>query len=305
MIRPVLQDDAFVADVETARHSGPGPHVWWLGQSGYLVHLAGRSVLFDPYLSDSLTRKYAATDKPHVRMTELVVAPGRLTGISLVTSSHLHTDHLDAETLGPLVASNPGIRLLCPESQQMLSRTRSGLPDEQILGLEVPESGSVQAGEWDGIQFEAVPAAHESLDRDSKGHLLYLGFVVRWGGWTFYHSGDTVLYPGMEARLKGQGIDVAFLPINGRASERRVSGNLWGREAARLAWSIGARYVVPGHYELFEFNTATTDEFEAECRALGQGYRVLRAGERWSPLGHGSGPAPRMHCEGSTADGRR
>ena len=282
MIRPVLQDDAFVADVESARHSGSGPHVWWLGQSGYLVHLAGRSVLFDPYLSDSLTRKYAATEKPHVRMTERVVAPERLTGVSLVTSSHLHTDHLDAETLGPLVASNPGIRLLCPESQRTLSRTRSGLSDEQILGLDIPESGSGQTGEWDGIQFEAVPAAHESLDRDSKGHLLYLGFVVRWGGWTFYHSGDTVLYPGMEDRLKGMGIDVAFLPINGRDPERRVSGNLWGREGAWLGRAIGARYVVPGHYELFEFNTATTDEFEAECRASGQGYRILRAGERWS-----------------------
>ncbi len=291
MIRPVLQDDAFDTDVASARHSSPGPHVWWLGQSGYLVHLAGRSVLFDPYLSDSLTRKYAATDKPHVRMTELVVAPERLTGISLVTSSHLHTDHLDAETLGPLVASNPDIRMVCPESQRDLSRTRSGLPDAQILGLDVPEpgagqAGAAQSGEWDGIQFAAVPAAHESLQRDSGGHLLYLGFLVRWGGWTFYHSGDTVLYPGMEDRLKGQGIDVAFLPINGRAPERRVSGNLWGREAARLGRSIGARYVVPGHYELFEFNTATPDEFESECHTVGQEYRVLRAGERWTLPGH-------------------
>jgi L-ascorbate metabolism protein UlaG (beta-lactamase superfamily) len=296
MIQPFLQDDAFVADLESARQSGHGPHIWWLGQSGYLVHLAGRSVLFDPYLSDSLTRKYAATDKPHVRMTELVVAPDRLTGISLVTSSHLHTDHLDGETLMPLVAANPEIRLICPESQRALSRTRSGLADSRIVGLDVPSSdvgqiGSVSAGDWDGIQFEAVPAAHESLDRDSKGHLLYLGFIVRWGGWTFYHSGDTVLYPGMEARLKGQGIDIAFLPINGRAPERKVSGNLSGREAAQLAKAIGARYVVPGHYELFEFNTATPDEFEAECRALGQGYRIFRAGERWSPPEQGMDPA--------------
>ena len=29
----------------------------------------GRHLLLDPYLSDSLTKKYAATDKPHVRMT--------------------------------------------------------------------------------------------------------------------------------------------------------------------------------------------------------------------------------------------
>lgn len=287
MIRPVLQEDAFVADVEAARQSGPGPHVWWLGQSGYLVHAGGITVLFDPYLSDSLTRKYDSTDKPHVRVTELVVSPGRLTDVSLVTSSHLHTDHLDAETLQPLVAANPGIRLVCPESQRKLSRERSGLPDERILGLDVPEesitrnrSGSsvVDVG---GIRIEAIPAAHESLDRDREGRLLYLGFIIQWAGWTFYHSGDTVLYPGMEDRLRGKGVDVAFLPINGRAPERRVSGNLWGREAAQLAKAIGARVVVPGHYELFGFNTASPAEFQTECEALGQAYRILRAGERW------------------------
>ena len=31
----------------------------------------GKRVLIDPYLSDSLDKKYAATDKPHTRMSEL------------------------------------------------------------------------------------------------------------------------------------------------------------------------------------------------------------------------------------------
>jgi L-ascorbate metabolism protein UlaG (beta-lactamase superfamily) len=43
-----------------------------------------------------LTKKYAATDKPHTRMSELVVRPGLLKNVSIVTSSHNHTDHLDA-----------------------------------------------------------------------------------------------------------------------------------------------------------------------------------------------------------------
>jgi L-ascorbate metabolism protein UlaG (beta-lactamase superfamily) len=291
MIRPVLQEDAFVADVDAARSSASGPHVWWLGQSGYLVHLAGRSVVFDPYLSDSLTRKYAETDKPHVRMTERVVAPDRLTQIHLVTSSHLHTDHLDAETLRPMVTANPSIRLVCPESQRALSRERSGLADDRIVGLDVGFGASADGGadaiperaDIEGIRVEAVPAAHETLERDRHGRMLYLGFIVRWGGWSFYHSGDTIPYPGMETLLSGRGIDVAFLPINGRAPERRVAGNLWGGEAARLAKAIGARLVVPGHYGMFAFNTATTEAFEAECRALGQPYRVLKAGERWEP----------------------
>src|SRR5262245_42636508 len=99
MIKPFAQDDDFLADVETSRASLTELHIWWLGQSGFLVQWEGRHLLLDPYLSDSLTKKYANTDKPHIRMTERVVAPESLNFIDVVTSSHSHTDHLDAETL--------------------------------------------------------------------------------------------------------------------------------------------------------------------------------------------------------------
>ena len=79
--------------------------IWWLGQSGFLIQWNGSVLLFDPYLSDSLTKKYAETQKPHVRMSELVINPLLLNNIDIVTSSHNHTDHLDAETLIPLLRS--------------------------------------------------------------------------------------------------------------------------------------------------------------------------------------------------------
>jgi L-ascorbate metabolism protein UlaG (beta-lactamase superfamily) len=144
-------------------------------------------------------------------------------------------------------------------------------------------AGAPERHEAGGFRFRAVPAAHERLDRDAAGCLACLGFVVRFGGLAVYHSGDTVGYAGMEALLRDERVDVAFLPINGRAPERRVAGNLWGREAAELARGIGAKVAVPGHYEMFGFNTATPEEFAARCRELGQGYRILRAGERWTP----------------------
>ncbi|KAB2665341.1 MAG: MBL fold metallo-hydrolase [Verrucomicrobia bacterium] len=295
MIRPALQDDAFLADVAGVRAggAGPGPHLWWLGQSGFLLHADGRCLLLDPYLSDSLTRKYAATDKPHVRMTERVVDPARLDFIDVVTSSHAHTDHLDPDTLGPLAAANPGLVLVCPESIRETARQRSGLPPERIVGLDAGmASDGERIREVAGFGFTAVPAAHERLDRDAAGHLVCLGFVVRAGRRVIYHSGDTVRYEGMEERLAREGVDIALLPINGRAPERRVAGNLWGVEAADLATAIGARAVVPCHYDLFEFNTATPEAFASRCQSLGQGYRILRAGERWD-VGPSGWDAPR------------
>ena len=92
MIKPLLQDDALLADVDAAKSDRPNFRLWWLGQSGFLVQFNGRHALLDPYLSDSLTVKYAQTDKPHVRMTERVIAPERLGFVDVVTSSHGSTD---------------------------------------------------------------------------------------------------------------------------------------------------------------------------------------------------------------------
>jgi L-ascorbate metabolism protein UlaG (beta-lactamase superfamily) len=126
------------------------------------------------------------------------------------------------------------------------------------------------------FELTAVPAAHEQLAPE------FGGFVVSVGRFRIYHSGDTMLFPGLAERLRPFAVDLALLPINGRAPERRVAGNLDGLEAARLAHDIGARWVVPCHYEMFAFNTASPAPFAAECARIGQRCAVLRAGERWT-----------------------
>jgi L-ascorbate metabolism protein UlaG (beta-lactamase superfamily) len=278
MIEPALADDAFLADVAQARRQRDRLHLWWLGQSGFLIAQNGRCALLDPYLSDSLTHKYAGTDKPHVRMTRRVIDPRRLDFVSVVSSSHNHTDHLDAETIRPLLEVNPDLQIVIPEANRefVAKRLNPGAPG---LPMGVDDGLTVSAG---GFSFTGVPAAHETVERDEEGQCRFLGYIVRAGRWTIYHSGDTVLYDGMIDRLRQFEIDVALLPINGRAPERRVAGNLNGPEAAQLAHDIRARLVIPCHYDMFGFNTASPAVFFAECQRLGQPCRVLKAGERWT-----------------------
>jgi L-ascorbate metabolism protein UlaG (beta-lactamase superfamily) len=277
VIRPLLADDALLAAVAAA-DPGTGVVLWWLGQSGFLVKHSGGCLLLDPYLSDSLTKKYAQTDKPHVRLTARAVDPARLDCVNLVTSSHHHTDHLDAETISPLRRANPRMRLVIPEAHRSLAAERLGCPADWPEGMT-----DGQERQLCGVEMKAVLAAHESIERDPQGHPLYLGYVVRCGAVTLYHSGDTVPYEGQVEALRPLGIDLALLPINGRRPERRVAGNLWGREAAWLARQIGARLVIPCHYDMFAFNTEPPDEFLGACRELGQPCRVLQCGEplRW------------------------
>lgn len=75
-------------------------------------------------------------------------------------------------------------------------------------------------------------------------------------------------------------IDCALLPINGNVPARRVAGNLDGREAVELAQASGAQMVVPCHYDLFAFNTVSTQLFVDVAIERGQPYRVLQLGER-------------------------
>ena len=266
-----------MADVEISRANLTELHLWWLGQSGFLVQFEGHHLLLDPYLSDSLTKKYANTDKPHIRMTERVVAPEELDFIDVITSSHNHTDHLDAETLKPLLEANPKVELVIPEANREFVADRLGVVMELPLGLDAGKTVSLSI-----FRISGVPAAHEIVARDDAGRCKYLGYVIEIGPWTIYHSGDTVLYDGMVDTLRQWTIDVALLPINGRAPERRVAGNLNGVEAAKLAKDIGASVAIPCHFDMFEFNTSSPDDFVLTAQRLHQHYSVLQNGERWN-----------------------
>ena len=272
------KNEAFVSDVKTTLGADRGA-VWWLGQSGFLIVQDGRAIVLDPYLSDSLTQKYAQTDKPHVRMTERVIEPSILASpgcIDLITSSHNHTDHLDPETLLPLLDKNPESRLVIPAANRefVLDRIPSIKPDRL---LELDHEQTIEAGRY---RVTGIAAAHPTEEPDSAGRCKYLGYVIQCNGLMFYHSGDTLWHEPAISALRHFRIDVAFLPINGDLPQRRVAGNLDGPQAARLARAIGARLVVPCHYDMFEFNTASPQDFIRECTRIKQHFRVLRNGEK-------------------------
>jgi L-ascorbate metabolism protein UlaG (beta-lactamase superfamily) len=219
------------------------------------VKAASAYLLLDPYLSDSLTRKYAATETPHVRMTRRVVEPARLSFVDVVTASHAHTDHLDAETLRAIRPTT----LVCPAGIVDVARERAGV---EPRGVEESATADVAP-----FRLTAVPADH-------PGAKPAFGYVIECGEWRIYHSSDTLAFDGLGEMLRSFALDVAILPINGKV------GNMSGREAATVAHTAGARLAIPCHYEMFEFNTASPDEFVRECDRLGQRHRVLRAGER-------------------------
>ena len=276
-MKPASQkDDALIADIELARKDDSDTlYAWWLGQSGFLVMHQGKTVLFDPYLSDSLTRKYAKTDKPHVRITEQVLDPVQLTGIDIVTSSHNHTDHLDQETLAAIFEANPDVQFIIPEANRAFVANRMACDPDWPIGLN--DGISIEV---DGITFHGIASAHDELKTNERGEHHFMGFVINLGPWSIYHSGDTRLYEGLVDRLSQHTLDLAFLPINGYKPERRVAGNLNAEEAAQLATDCNIGTSIPHHYDMFEFNTADPTNFVAACAKRSATCQILRNGER-------------------------
>src|SRR5262249_41015597 len=153
-------------EIGTSRPSPGSLFVWWLGQSGFLIKSGQGLLAIDLYLSEHLTRKYEATDRPHVRMTRAPLRGKDLRGIDVVLASHKHSDHLDPETMPELLAASPA-SIVVPESIR-----------EHALALRLPAGAIVGLDAGDvvdraGFRVRAVPAAHERLDTDRQGRHLY------------------------------------------------------------------------------------------------------------------------------------
>ncbi len=278
MIRPKQTGAALLRDIDTTRPAPGEVAIWWLGQSGYAVKTASALVYLDLYLSEHLTAKYAGTEKPHIRMTEAPLRGREITNTAWVFASHKHSDHLDPGTLPDLFAASPEARLVLPAAA-VDHAAALGLARERLVPARGDET--LQVGP---LTVHSVPAAHPGLDYDPGSGYPCLGYVLEMDGLQLYHSGDTLVYDGQVERLRRFDLDIAFLPINGtsdRLLALQVPPNMNATEAVALAQAAGPRLVIPGHYDMFTFNTADVGEFTRRADAAGVPYAVLHCGERY------------------------
>ena len=237
----------------------------WLGQAGFLVRSPKLALAIDPYLSDSLARKYAGTATPHERMMPVPVAPRDLVGLDFVLCTHRHTDHMDPETLTAIFSANETALLVAPRSAR--ARVREiGVPDARVRYV---TAGDVLAPTAE-LSIRVIASAHEAIDRDENGDHAYVGYALTLGELTVYHSGDCVPHEGLAATLSETGADLALLPVNGRRPElaaRGIPGNFTPREAAALCVAAEVPALIAHHFGMFSFNSADPAAVLAEIRA--------------------------------------
>ncbi|PTX63264.1 L-ascorbate metabolism protein UlaG (beta-lactamase superfamily) [Melghirimyces profundicolus] len=133
------------------------------------------------------------------------------------------------------------------------------------------------AHSFDFGRVKLTQAFHGSgfIDEEKK-EIIYLGMpaglLLTLGGKTIYHAGDTGLFSDMKLIGAQNDVDLALLPIGDNFT--------MGPEDALLAaeW-VGARKVVPMHYNTFPLIEQDADAFVRQLKEKNMDGQVVQPGE--------------------------
>jgi L-ascorbate 6-phosphate lactonase len=262
----VPRSELSIADAVRATRPVDGVTLWLLGNAGaLLVDASGRRIAIDPWTSSWLETASVANPEPVVRQRGARLRSEELAElVDAVLVTHEHPDHLD-----------PGLADALTEAGVPIVLPRGCVPAALACGYPVSALRPVDVGEpldVAGFDVVAVAAAHAFAGQgygsytewvDETGAHRAVGFVVRVGGRVLFHSGDTVMWPGLAEELRAAHVDTCLLPINGRdwlREERGLVGNLTARESADLAAACGAEVLVPVHFDGVVGNTGSPGE---------------------------------------------
>jgi L-ascorbate metabolism protein UlaG (beta-lactamase superfamily) len=246
-----------------------------LGQSGFRLGVGDIVAYIDPYLSDFVEEREGPSMR---RLRPAPFGPSHVTDADWVLLSHAHADHCDPKTLGPIAQNCPGARFLAP--REVLDKLKGELgiaASRLVLAAEEPVALSACC------IVRPVPAAHRAIEPDGAGGWRCVGFLIECNDKRVYHSGDTSVDPAIVAALRTyDGIDLALLPVNECNYYRDRAGivaNMSIREAFGFATEIGARTMVPMHYDMFAPNCVYEEEIMAVYRGDSPEFHLLLPGD--------------------------
>lgn len=208
----------------------------WYGQSCFSVRAAGKTLLFDPFISGN-------PKASHIDVTQIAA--------DYILVSHGHGDHV-----GDLVA--------------IAKRTGALV----IAGFEVAAWAEKQGvGKTHGMNFGSydfdfgrvsfVPAGHSSALPDGSYGGNPGGFVVLTKDGNFYYSGDTCLLMDMQLIPHYAKVDFAVLPIGGNFT-------MDARDAVKAAEFVQTDKVVGVHYDTFPVIEINKEQAKQLFQAAGK-----------------------------------
>lgn len=227
----------------------------WIGHASVLLQIEDKLILTDPVLIDTVGQLSKRIVEPGLR-------PENVPHVDVTLISHMHFDHLSTATLA-LLDDKLG-QVLVPE-QGMIYIPRGRFEAQQVRPWTTWEEG--------GLRVTAVPVKHPgwryALDAGWMTQAS-TAYVIEYRGVTVYFGGDTAYHPEhfKETGRRFPGIDLALVPIGPikpRDFMKRV--HVDPEEALDLFADLGARHMLPIHFETFINSADTLEEPRAELLA--------------------------------------
>jgi L-ascorbate metabolism protein UlaG (beta-lactamase superfamily) len=224
--------------------------ITYYGHSCFLLEVAGKKLLFDPFIRGNEFAK--GVDIDQIEADYILV-------------SHAHDDHTGdlvylAKKTGAMVIGSWELTCWCE---------RQGI--SKVHPMNIGGKRSFEFGE-----VAMVFAAHSSSFADGTYGGIAAGFMISHAGKTIYYSGDTGL--NLEMKLIGErfAIDLALLPIGGNFT-------MDAKDAAYAAGSyLNCKKVIGLHYDTFGYIVIDGDAAKKDFAAQGVSLTLLKSGEQFT-----------------------
>jgi L-ascorbate metabolism protein UlaG (beta-lactamase superfamily) len=204
------------------------------GQSCFELSEGDVTVLTDPFL------------KPN---NPVAVATAEEVEPTHIALSHGHADHI-ADAVA--VATRTGAECIA------IVELAGWLGEQGVESVRDPNFGGTEEFDWGYVSL--VPAWHTNTTPDGTAIGPAAGLVIKIGGTTIYHAGDTCLFSDMKLIAQRSDIDVFLVPIGGHYTMDR-------RDAVVAVEFVGAKTVIPMHYNTFPAIETDAEAFRSDVEA--------------------------------------
>ena len=240
--------------------AGEKVRITWIGHASFFLQFAGHSVIVDP--------NWANWHGPVRRIRQPGLNLHAVPEVDLVLVTHAHFDHLHKPSL-KILRSRAGI--VVPRGSGSLVR-RLGFPATHEMRI------------WDSLMFDEMevihtPSHHWGARFIHDTHRDYGGYIVRAGGKSVFHCGDSAYFDGFKDIAKRCEIDIALMPIGAYESPSGRDVHMNPEEAVRAFADLGAKVLIPMHYGTFplgnEPHHEPVERLVLEADRLGISDRIL------------------------------
>ena len=234
--------------------------VTWIGHASFFIQFPEHAILIDP----NWAKWHGIVKRERLPGLHIDAVPE----VDLILVSHAHFDHLHKPSLRTLKARQG---IVVPQGSRSLVK-RLGFDSVHEMAI------------WDELSFEEMdvvhtPSHHWGARYIHDTHRDYGGYIVKAGGRSVFHCGDSAYFDEFKEIGKRHEVDIALMPIGAYDAPSGRDVHMNPEEAVQAFADLGANLMIPMHYGTFplggEQHSEPVERLLAEAERLGIRDRVI------------------------------